>query len=256
MSKDNVKDSSNKTVSVVMPLYNAANTIRESINSVLRQTHSDFELIVVDDCSTDDGSKIVEDMARIDTRIKLIQLDRNGGAGVARNTAIEAADGKYIAFLDADDQWREDKLEIQLKAFKENQTALVCSGYVVVDQNYNKTGIRRPKEWITYDDLLKSNLIGCLTAIYDTDRVGKMYMPTIRKRQDYALWLNIVRTAGPAYCIHRELSQYYIQPNSISSNKLEMLRWNYKMFRDTQSYNPIVAAMLTLRNAVYKVISR
>lgn len=241
------------TVSVVMPLYNAKNTVRDSIQSVLSQTYSDLELIVVDDCSTDGGIAIVEEIAEKDCRVTVIKLVKNEGAGVARNTAIEAAKGRYISFLDADDQWFQKKLEIQIEAFKNNKAALICSGYTIVDKDYKKIGSKIPKEWITHSDLLKSNIIGCLTAIYDTQTVGKMFMPTIRKRQDYALWLNIIKKSGPAYSIQDTLSQYYVQPTSISSNKIEMLKWNYRMFRITQSMSPAKAALNTVRNAYYKL---
>ena len=241
------------TVSVVMPLYNAENTVRDSIQSVLNQTYSDLELIVVDDCSTDEGIAIVEDIAKKDCRVKVIKLARNEGAGVARNTAIEAAEGRYIAFLDADDQWFQTKLAIQIEEFGIKDTALICSGYTIVDRSQKRIDRKMPQEWIAHSDLLKSNVIGCLTAIYDTHQVGKQYMPTIRKRQDYALWLNIIKKSGPAYCIQKELSQYYVQPKSISANKMEMLKWNYRMFRETQNFGVSASALLTLRNAFYKL---
>lgn len=241
------------TVSVVMPLYNAEKTINHSIKSVLNQSYSDLELIVVDDCSTDYGLSIVENIAKKDHRINVIKLPKNEGAGVARNTAIEAAKGRYIAFLDADDQWFQNKLDLQIEAFKKNETALVCSGYTIVDTDYKKIGSKMPKEWISHSDLLKSNVIGCLTAIYDTHAVGKMYMPTIRKRQDYALWLDIIKKGGPAYCIQDTLGQYSIQKNSVSSNKLELLRWNYLMFRKTQQYHILTSIFLTAQNALYKI---
>ena len=243
----------NGLVSVVMPLFNAAHTIDKSINSVLEQTYTNLELIIVDDCSTDDGVARVLKLASKDKRIKLIRLQTNSGAGKARNIAIKAANGRYISFLDADDKWFRNKLEVQIKTFAETKSALICSGYTVVDAEYNRIGEKIAQREISYNDLVKQNLIGCLTAIYDIEKTGKVYMPEIRKRQDYALWLSIVRKHGAAHCIQEILAEYYVQPKSISSNKLAMLKWNYRMFNETQSMSPAIAAFYTIRNAYYKI---
>lgn len=252
-AESNIDPTKGALVSVVMPLYNAANTLDKSVSSVLEQTYPYLELIIVDDCSTDDGVDRVLKLTTKDKRIRLIQLKKNGGAGVARNTAINAANGRYIAFLDADDMWFKDKLEVQLKAFKETDSALICSGYWIVDAEYNHLGEKNAQPYITYNDLLKRNVIGCLTAIYDVKKTGKVFMPEIRKRQDYALWLTILRKHGAAHCVQEKLAEYYIQPNSISSNKFEMLKWNYRMFHETQFMSATEAAFHTLRNAYYKI---
>ena len=237
-----------------MPLYNAEKTLESSVRSVLNQTYSNLELIIVDDKSTDDSYKIAKAIQLKDERVVLIKLSNNSGAGIARNYAIEQANGNYIAFLDADDQWMPTKIQKQLEAFSKTDATLVCSGYTIVDEQHKWVGNKQPAEWVSYNDLLKSNVIGCLTAIYCVDKIGKVYMPTIMKRQDYGLWLNILKKHGPAYCIQEPLSQYHIQTNSISSNKLEMLWWNYKMFRTTQKFNIFVSGILTLRNAYIKLI--
>lgn len=243
-------------VSIVMPLYNSERTIEAAIDSVLQQTYRHFELIIVDDCSKDESYKIAKSLSRLDKRIKLMQLPKNSGAGVARNAAIKVARGEYIAFLDSDDRWLPEKLIRQIDVFSKYDVTLVCSGYYVVDNILDRYTIKQPAEWLSLSRLLKSNVIGCLTAIYNVKKAGKVYMPIIRKRQDYALWLNIVRNHGPAYCIQETLGEYYIQKSSISSNKIEMLAWNYKMFTDTQGYSRFTSVLLTIRNAAYKIIKK
>jgi len=243
-------------VSVVMPLFNAENSVHKSISSVLNQTYKNLELIIVDDCSTDASFGLVSEIAKSDKRVVLRRLEKNSGAGVARNMAILEAKGRYIAFLDADDRWYSNKLTHQIHIFKSSKVDLVCSWYDVVNSEYEPIGTRKPTEWITYRELMKENVIGCLTAIYDTQRIGKVYMPEIRKRQDYALWLNILKKTEKAYCIQRSLAEYYVQANSISSNKIEMLSWNYRMFRESQGYNIPVALLLTLRNGYQKLKQR
>ena len=243
-------------VSVVMPLFNAEKSLNKSVHSVLSQTYNNLELIIVDDCSTDASFELARNWAKKDERIILLKLEKNAGAGIARNTAIKEAKGRYIAFLDSDDSWYPDKIRHQISIFKTRNVNLVCSWYDVVNSENEPVGTRKPREWITYNELLKENVIGCLTAIYDTNRIGKIYMPEIRKRQDYALWLNILRKTEKAYCAQVALAEYYIQENSISSNKIEMLSWNYRMFRTTQGYNTLSALLLTLRNAYQKLKQR
>lgn len=243
-------------VSVIMPLYNAEKTIRDSINSVLTQTYRKIELLIVDDCSKDRGPMIVSAIAKLDRRVRLFRLENNKGAGVARNTAIMHSSGRYIAFLDADDQWAPSKIEVQLETFRKYDVALVCSGYAVVNAKYEHRGFRQPGEWITYETLLKENVIGCLTAIYDVGKVGRRFMPEIRKRQDYALWLEILREFGPAYCVQEHLAQYCVHAGSISSKKFELIKWNYLMFRVSQNFSPAYAFFLTLGNAVSKLGGR
>lgn len=240
-------------VSVIMPLFNASNTLKNSVMSVLTQSYEEIELIIVDDQSSDNSYQIASDLASTDRRIKLLQNNSNSGAGVSRNKAIDQAKGDFIAFLDADDLWYPDKLTTQVCTITDLNAPLVCSGYDTVDFNYTNLGTKQPSEWLTYQELLKSNQIGCLTAIYSVKTAGKQFMPELRKRQDYALWLNITKTYGAAYCIQRALAQYYTQPGSISSNKVEMLLWNYRMFRTSQEFSPLHASYLTLRNAYYKL---
>lgn len=242
------------SVSVIMPAHNAAASIEKSINSVMKQTYFDLELLVIDDASSDNTLKIAEDLSIMDSRIKIISLSKNSGAGTARNHGIEQAQGKYIAFLDSDDLWLENKIEEQLKVFEKYDVHLVASAYQVRNQKQLKHV--RPEKWINHSTMLKSNRIGCLTAIYDSEKLGKRYMPSIRKRQDYALWLSIMKDTGPAYCVQSILAEYNQTPGGLSSNKFALLKWNYIMFRETQGYSAFKSTLYTLRNAINKVFSK
>ena len=195
-------------VSVVMPMYNAENSIERSIKSVLAQSYSNLELIIINDKSTDKSLEIAQKIKLKDNRINILNLNKNVGAGIARNKGINFSKGNIIAFLDSDDTWNPNKLEIQIQAMKKHDVALVCSGYDVVGMSHKHISLKIPNQKITYKRLLRSNVIGCLTVIYDVKKIGKQYMPKIRKRQDYALWLNITKKYGPALCVQKALSTY------------------------------------------------
>ncbi|EOH0493162.1 glycosyltransferase family 2 protein [Providencia rettgeri] len=192
-------------VSIIMPCYNAEQYIKDSINSVLNQTYPHFELIIIDDLSTDNSINIINSFS--DNRIKLIQLTQNGGAGVARNTGIEAAQGRFIAFLDSDDLWRPNKLEAQLSHMIEGNYPLSYTQYQKFTQE-GKGKLVIPPNTVTYNELLYCNIIGCLTAVYDTKILGKQFMPLIRKRQDMGLWLKILAQGHTAYCCPQVLAEY------------------------------------------------
>ena len=223
------------TVSIVMPAYNASRYISEAINSVINQTFQDWEIIVVDDCSTDDTSAVVSQISTVDKRVRLVQLQENVGAGNARNIAISAAKGRFIAFLDCDDLWLPSKLEIQLKFMIENKHPFVYAAYSKIDFNGGVLGTMGVPERLNYTDLLKACYIGCLTVIYDTEYFGKVYMPVIRKRQDYALWLKLLKEIEFAFGQNVVLAKYRVHVGSISSNKLDAARYTWSVYRDIEN---------------------
>jgi teichuronic acid biosynthesis glycosyltransferase TuaG len=243
-------------VSVIIPSFNAQNVILRAIESVLSQTYQNLEIIIIDDQSDDATFNTVYGEYSADERFLIIQNNENIGAGATRNRGIEIAQGEYIAFLDADDEWYPEKLECQVEALEKSQQALICSGYDITKANTPHLITKLPSKRISYQDLLRSNKIGCLTAMYSVKKIGKQYMLPLRKRQDYALWLQITQKYGPALCIQKPLARYYIQENSISSNKIKLIIWNYKMFRLVTNYNMVSCALLTLRNAIIKIIYR
>ena len=225
-------------VSVIMPAYNAAGFIAESIHSVQQQTHSGWELLVIDDASHDSTSEVVEALKANDDRIKLHVLPTNQGAGFARNIGIKAATGDFISFLDADDLWKPHKLEKQLNVMQEDNMQVCYSSYELMTEEGQtlKKQIKALKS-LSFDKLKKANYIGNLTGIYNARALGKIYCPLIRKRQDWGLWLLAVRKAGGAKGITEPLAIYRERKGSISQNKMEMLQYNYKVYRKVLKYS-------------------
>lgn len=222
------------TVSIITPLHNAEAFVAETISSVLAQSYQDWELIIIDDVSGDQSVDIVERFLEQDARIKLIRLTENSGAAVARNTGIEAAKGRYIAFLDSDDLWLPEKLSTQLAFMKTHDHAFSFSAYERIDEHGKSLGEVGVPAKITYRQMLKTSVIGCLTAMYDTHFFGKIYMPLIRKRQDYGLWLKLLKQVDFAYGIQQPLARYRIRRNSISSNKLNTATYNWRLYREVE----------------------
>ena len=224
----------NIKVSIITPSYNSTRFISQTIESVLAQTYQDWEMIVVDDCSTDNSCDVVERYSQKDSRIKLIKLQQNSGPAIARNRAILEARGRYIAFLDADDLWYPQKLEKQLNFMTENSLAFTYSSYDLMDEDGNDLGSFTTKKSISYKKMLKTCSVGCLTAIYDTQKLGKIYMPDILKRQDYGLWLKILKEMDATKGILEPLARYRIMKNSVSSNKLKASLYMWRIYRDVE----------------------
>lgn len=238
-------------VSVVMPCFNCSDSIIDSVNSVLSQTFDNFEVIIVDDASTDGSVELLEELF-FDSRLKIYRLPENSGVGNARNFGISKAKSRYIAFLDSDDLWSPTKLEEHLDFMVNNESVFSCTNYSF------KSGskiIEIDSAVIFYKDLLKSNSIGCLTVIYDSKILGKVFMPPIRKRQDYACWLNILSKGHKCDVFKKSLSIYNNERPGISNNKFEMIYWNYIMFRSTQNMSYLRAILMTSRNVLFKIFS-
>ncbi|UTJ07345.1 glycosyltransferase family 2 protein [Arcobacter roscoffensis] len=245
------------TVSIITPSYNSKEVISRTIDSVLSQTYQNWEMIIVDDVSKDNSNEIIKEYTEKDNRIKLINLDKNSGPAVARNKAIAEAKGRYIAFLDADDLWKPKKLEKQISFMTEKDCALSYSSYeTMTEEGKLLDKVIMPPSKLSYKDLLKTNYIGCLTAIYDTQKVGKVYMPLIKKRQDYGLWLKILKKTDYAYCIEEPLATYRLMSNSVSSNKFKLLKYNYLLFREYEGFSSIKAFYYLCWNILIKLLKR
>ena len=188
-------------VSIITTLYESGDYIAKTIESVRAQTYSDWELVITDDCSTDDGPSIVESFAAQDSRIRLLRLECNGGPGVARNNSIKNSEGQYIAFLDSDDTWMPDKLEKQLALMKKTGCGVVYSSYLTCDADDRINGMVKCKSRIRYWRIVCDNAIGFLTMMYDRNVTGDAYMPVIRKRQDWGLNIELLRRCRVAYGI-------------------------------------------------------
>lgn len=247
----------NSLVSIIIPSYNSYDFIHKTIDSVINQTYPNWEMIIVDDVSPDNSNEIIEEYIRKDDRIKLIMLEKNSGPAVARNRAIEEARGRYIAFLDADDLWKPEKLEKQIKFMQEKDCALSYSAYETMSEDGVKLNtVISPPNILTYTELLKSNRIGCLTAMYDTNKIGKVYMPLMKKRQDFGLWLKILKMTDAAYGMSEVLGTYRLMSNSVSSNKLDLLKYNYSLFREHQGFSVIKSLYYLGWNIYIKVMKK
>ena len=221
-----------KKISIITPTYNSKDFIPQTINAIINQTYCYWELIVTDDCSSDETWGLLQEYVRKDNRIKIFQLEKNSGPGVARNNSIKHATGRYIAFCDSDDVWLPEKLEKQIDFLQKNDLAFTFSSYRKINEMGEKGGVVKALPLVSYNDLLKTCSIGCLTAIYDTEKIGKVYMPEIRKRQDYGLWLKIFKIIGSSKGMEEILALYRVRTNSVSSNKLKAAKYHYKVLRE------------------------
>ncbi|EKG2653949.1 glycosyltransferase family 2 protein [Vibrio parahaemolyticus] len=217
-------------VSIIMPTYNSEQTVVESIQSVLSQTYKNWELIIVDDRSTDNTWQVIQTYADKYDNIRVFQNKENLGAGASRNFAIKKARGRFIAFLDSDDLWTEDKLAEQIPFMLENNYPLTYTHYSRFNSEEELSVVTAP-EYTTYKKLMYSNVIGCLTAVYDTQALGKRYMPLIRKRQDMGLWLDILKDTPKAYCLPKPLAKYRMD-SGMTANKFSVLSYQWKFYRD------------------------
>ncbi|HHF3121366.1 TPA: glycosyltransferase family 2 protein [Vibrio diabolicus] len=221
---------SQSLVSIIMPSYNSEGTILESIQSVLSQTYKNWELIIVDDRSTDNTWQVIQTYADKYDNIRVYQNKENLGAGASRNFAIKKAKGRFIAFLDSDDLWMENKLAEQIPFMLENNYPLTYTHYSRFNNEEELSVVTAP-EYTTYKKLMYSNVIGCLTAVYDTQALGKRYMPLIRKRQDMGLWLDILKDTPKAYCLPKPLAKYRMD-SGMTANKFSVLSYQWKFYRD------------------------
>ena len=231
----------NELVSIIMPTYNCAKFIKETIESVLNQTYENWELVIVDDCSNDNTEEVVERFN--DKRIKYHKLEKNSGAAVARTTAMKMATGNYMEFLDSDDLWKKDKLEKQLDFMKKNNYNFTCTAYEQIDEEGNKLNkVIKTKKKANYNRILLDCPVGNSTVVYNVDNLGKFEVPNIRKRNDDALWLQILKKEKFIYGMPDVLMEYRIRNNSISSNKLSLIKYHWQLYREIEHLSVIRSA--------------
>lgn len=241
-------------VSIITPLYNCSDFLEQTIQSVLSQTYQDWEMIMVDDCSKDNSLDLAQRYAAQDDRIQVFQLEQNSGAAVARNTAIEAAKGRFIAFLDSDDLWFPEKLEQQIHFMLRQNVAFSYTAYEKINESGNAFGVMGVPEKVSYKQLLKTCVIGCLTAVYDTEKLGKVYMPSNTKREDFATWLNILKQVDYAHGLKRPLAQYRVYANQTSGKKANMAKENWRLYRDLEKLNLLQAGYYFTHYAIRGVL--
>ena len=241
------------SVSIITPTFNSAEFISDTIKSIQSQTFSNWELIITDDCSSDNTIEIIKSFSKNDTRIKLFILEKNCGAGIARNNSIKIAKGRFIAFCDSDDQWKSEKLQKQVDFLIHNNLVFTYSSYDVIDEeNCFLKKVVAPSE-INYKKMLNNNYVGCLTAIYDTEKLGKIYMSNLRKRQDWVLWLKIIKIIGNTRGLNESLAIYRDRSKSESSNKIQMIRYNWNVYNTQLGYNKLSSCFLLLNFLYYYV---
>ena len=222
-------------VTVIMPVYNAERYMEQSIESIIAQTYQKWELLIVDDGSTDSSVQIMQEYCSRDRRIQMILSTGNEGVASARNKGIQAAKGEYIAFLDSDDLWKAEKLEIQIHYMQEHNCGFVYSAYDVIDEKnvYQKT-ITPYWDKVSYKKLLNTNIIACCTAVIKSEYIKDNLMPQL-KHEDYATWLNILKNHQLiAECVPGILASYRLVKGSVSSNKIKTIGWNWRIYHYNQ----------------------
>jgi len=251
---DRLKSKKDDLVSIITPAHNSAPFIRLTIESVLSQTHQNWELIVIDDHSTDDTSEIVAQYADRDARIRMLRLQGDRGAAKARSFALKNANGRYMAFLDSDDLWVANKLERQLQFMERNDCAFTFSSYELIDESGDLMGttIKVPK-LLSYRRLLRQCPIGCLTVMFDSKKIGRVVIPDYHRVEDYAMWLQILRDGSVAYGIQDVLAHYRVRKQSLSSNKFEKVLSAWKMYREREQLSVIQTLYCLLRFAFYRI---
>ena len=248
----------NSLVSVIMPTYKCGGFIEKSIKSVQAQTYSNWELIVVDDCSGDGTIDIVLELKKSDNRISIYQNSSNSGAAVTRNTAIRNAKGRWIAFLDSDDLWEPTKLEKQIKFMEEMGYAFTYHEYVEIDEQDRELGVKvSGKEHVGKFDMFACCWPGCLSVMYDAETVGLVQIADIKKNNDYAMWLKVCQKAD-CYLLDEELALYRRgRVGSVSTHGIKtMIGWHYKLFRESEGQSMVASALNTGRNMVFGFIKK
>ena len=227
-----------KLVSIITPTYNCGKFIARTIDSVLAQTYINWEMVIVDDCSQDDTKEVVKGYMEKDSRIRYECLESNSGAAVARTRAMELAEGQYMAFLDSDDIWKPEKLEKQLRFMEDNNINFSCTEYEQIDEDDNKLGkVIKVVKKTDYNRLLLDCPVGNSTVMYNVEKMGKFEVPNIRKRNDDALWLQMLKREKYIIGMPEVLMEYRIRQNSISSNKFNLIKYHWKLYREIEHLN-------------------
>lgn len=222
-------------VSIITPMYNSGKFIKYTIESVLNQTYQEWEMLVIDDCSTDNGPEIVKSYMKNDPRIRYIRVKENKGVSHARNTGLKMMNGQFIAFLDSDDIWDHEKLEKQVRFMKEKGCAISFTSYELInEENEPLNKIVRVPKGVDYNTLLKGNILGCLTVVIDKSKLDFEIKMSGVRHEDYVLWLSILKKGYIAYGIDEVLAKYRKSLTSLSGNKLKSAMWTWNIYRNVE----------------------
>lgn len=244
LCQEKSKNGSAELVSIIMPTYNCAAYIDAAIASVQAQTYENWELIIIDDASTDQTARVIQPFLA-DRRILYHRMERNQGPAAVRNQALCLAKGAYIAFLDSDDLWLPEKLERQISFMQQTPCAFSCTAYQRVDEQGRSLGvILLPYRCVGYwREFFLGNVIGNSTVIYDRRRFGDVQVPDIRKRNDFALWLELLREGERCFGIEEPLMQYRVRENSVSAKKWGLLKYHWQLYRQVEEQNIFISAL-------------
>ncbi len=243
-------------VSIIMPSYNTGQFIEETIESILSQSYSNWELIIVDDCSTDDTDLVINKFLD-DERIIYLKNDHNSGAAVSRNRALSMAKGKWIAFLDSDDLWLPEKLEKQIAFMENNDCLFSYTNYIEIDESSKSLNkyVTGPNK-ISKRNMYNYCWIGCLTVMYDANAIGLIQIPDIKKHNDYAMWLKVSHKAD-CLLLDEVLAKYRKRSGSISNQSyMRLIKWHYILWKKTMELNHFHAFVRTFKNIVFGVYKK
>lgn len=234
-------------VTIITPMYNSEKYIKNTIESVLRQTYQNWEWIIIDDASIDSSLKIVQNFVEKDNRIKIIKKDNNSGQANSRNLGLKKSKGKLITFLDSDDIWDKHFLKKQVEFLKKNNAKIVCSNYKRMNEEMTEClAMETVKDMIKYKDLLKRCYFSCLTTLfYKVENI--FFDETMEKLEDYLFWLEILKVYKIAFGNNEPLGYYRIHQNSISSNKIKNIKWLYIIYREKIKFGLLKSIYLTCR---------
>lgn len=244
------KKSEMPEVSIITPCYNSERFLRETIVSVLNQTFKDWEWIITDDCSKDNSVKMIKEYQ--DPRIILITLEKNVGAGKARNLALERAKGRYITFIDSDDVWDTNFLEEMVSFMKKEKVELAYSSYARCDESL-KPQIEdfKADKIVTFANLLKTCRLSLLSSMYDSKRVGKFYFPEGTKREDHVMWLNLLKKIPEGKPLLKTMAKYRMHSNSVSRKKSNIVKDQYLVYRNFMGFSAFKSLYYTMHWAIY-----
>jgi len=234
-------------VSIITPTYNSASYINLTIDSILAQTSENWELIITDDCSTDNTWNILKYYSKLDSRIKIFRLSKNSGPAISRNNSITHSTGRFIAFCDSDDLWEPTKLKDQLMFQVNNNLDLSYSHYKLINSDDDIIGFVKSPGYLNYHFMLMNDFIGFMTVIYDTESLGKLYLPIIEKRQDWALLLFIFRNKVKSGCIKKYLALYRVHSGSISNNKVSLIKYIFNIYYTIQGLSFAISTLLLVQ---------
>lgn len=243
-------------VSVLIPVYNAQHTIQRAVESVLKSDNLPSEIIIYDDASSDETLPLLWKLYGTEPKIKIFSTDINVGAGITRRRLLEKASGSLIAFLDADDEWLEHKLQKQIDLMNQEQSDLCVCGYEIYDRNSKYIGKRVPPRRINFLNMHFANWIPTSMVVFRVSLQDSKNMPNLRQRQDYAFWLILLRSNPKIEIsvIPDILGRYYRQPDSLSHSKLKNVKLNYKVFRTQMGYGKILSTFLVFINVMTRLL--